>query len=69
MTDTADISTFADYKNVSSYAVSAVSWANATGVMSGTGNNMLNPQGKATRAQAASILHRFCEKFKIIDVD
>ncbi|MDD6254912.1 MAG: S-layer homology domain-containing protein [Eubacteriales bacterium] len=69
VTDTADISTFADYKNVSSYAVSAVSWANATGVMSGTGNNMLNPQGKATRAQAASILHRFCEKFKIIDVD
>lgn len=62
LTKSADLSTFADVDQVSSYAVKAMSWANGTGLINGMGENQLSPKGSATRAQAAAILMQFCEK-------
>lgn len=56
-----DVSAFADGNQVSSYAVEAMKWAVGVGLISGVGNNMLDPTGSATRAQVATILMRFCE--------
>ena len=56
-----DVSTFADGNQVSSYAVKAMNWAVGVGMISGVGNNLLDPAGSATRAQVATILMRFCE--------
>ena len=36
-------------------------WAVAQGLISGTNRGALDPTGGATRAQAASILMRFCQ--------
>ena len=52
---------FADAGSVSSYATAAMQWAVAEGLINGVGDNTLNPQGTATRAQVATILMRFCE--------
>jgi hypothetical protein len=57
----ADLSGFKDVSEVDSYAMDAVSWANAEGLLNGENAKILNPQGHATRAQAAAILMRFCE--------
>ena len=49
---------YADYGRISAYALEAMVWANASGLITGDGG-MLNPQGSATRAQVATILQRF----------
>ena len=54
---------FADADTVSSYAVDAMRWAAANGIVNGS-HGRLNPQGNATRAQAAAMLMRFCEKME-----
>ena len=59
---TGDVSAFADFSQTSDYAVEALNWATGEGLISGVGNNMLDPTGSATRAQAAMILMRFCEQ-------
>lgn len=64
-----DVSSFTDGASVSSYAVEPMNWAVGTGLLSGVGNNMLNPTGNATRAQAATILMRFCELDSTASVD
>ena len=56
----ADLSAFRDQGSVSAYAQSAMSWAVAEGLISGVGNQRLDPQGNATRAQLAVILMRYC---------
>lgn len=61
VTGAADLSAFADAAQVSAYAADAMKWANAAGLISGTSTTTLAPAGSATRAQAASILMRFCE--------
>lgn len=55
----ANLSAYADAERVSGYALDAMSWANQTGLITGSGNNLL-PGGDAIRAQAAAILMRFC---------
>lgn len=57
---TGSLSAFVDAANVSPYAVEALSWANGAGLITGMGGGVLAPQGSATRAQAATILQRFC---------
>ncbi len=57
----ADLNKFPDGDSVSAYARDALAWANGAGLVNGTGEGTLNPSGGATRAQAAAILHRFCE--------
>ena len=54
---------FSDAASVSSYAVNAMQWAVANGIVNGS-NGKLNPQNNATRAQVAAILMRFCEMSK-----
>ena len=56
----ADLSTFPDASSIASYAKDAMSWANGSGLINGTGEGRLNPSGGATRGQAAAILHRYC---------
>ena len=52
---------YADESAIASYAVTAVDWARDAGVISGRDGNRFDPSGRATRAQAAVILHRYLE--------
>ena len=42
-----------------SWAKNAMSWAVGQGILKGDEKGRLNPQGLATRAEVAAILHRF----------
>ena len=53
--------TFADNANISTWAKDAVKAIQQTGVISGKPNNLFDPQGSATRAEASAILRRFVE--------
>lgn len=55
------LDSFKDADKVSSWAVEAMQWANAERLINGKSNSMLDPQGKATRAETAAILMRFME--------
>lgn len=55
----ADLSSFTDSAQIHSYAVEAMRWANAVGLINGTGATTLSPCGTATRAQAVQLLERF----------
>ncbi len=57
----ADLSAFADKLAVSDWALDALSFANAVGLVKGTDETALSPQGAATRAQIAVIFMRLCE--------
>ena len=59
---TENLEAFTDSKKASKYAKPALCWAVETGILSGKGNGILDPQGKATRAEVASVLMRYCEK-------
>lgn len=59
------LSAFSDAGSVSAYARDAMSWAVANGIITGN-DGRLNPNGTATRAQFAAIMHRFCDTFKVI---
>lgn len=61
VTASADLSGFSDVNDVSDYALEALKWASAAGIVNGTDENTLTPQGSATRAQVAVMLMRFCE--------
>lgn len=54
---------FPDAGSVSDWAREAMSWAVGNGIISGVGGVTLDPSGNATRAQVATILMRFAEKF------
>lgn len=55
---------YADAQSVSSYAVPALQWANAAGVVTGKSGSKLDPKGNAVRAEVAAMLMRFCENVK-----
>lgn len=60
----ADLTQFADAEKVSPSAKEAVSWAVATGMISGEGKDrLLNPQGSASRAVCAAIITHLCETY------
>lgn len=58
-----DISNFTDSESVSSWATYAMIWAVENGLISGMGDDTLNPKGEATRAQVATILYRFISNY------
>ena len=64
----ADLSTFPDGANVSSWAKEAMQDAVALGLINGTkasdGVVYLDPQGSAARQQVATILMNFCQNVK-----
>ena len=57
---------FADQSAVSSYAVTAMQWAVGSGLIQGKPDGVLDPQGTATRAEIAAMLHRFLEKYELV---
>ena len=56
-----NILSYTDAFDISNYAYPAMQWACGAGIMSGNDDGTLNPQGKATRAEAATMLMNFCE--------
>jgi flavodoxin len=52
---------FADEDSISSYAATAVDWARANDIVSGKSGNIFDPQGDATRGQAAVIFRNYLE--------
>ena len=58
---TTDLANFTDSSDVSEWAQEAMRWACGAGIVSGKPGDMLDPQGNATRAEAATILRRFVE--------
>ncbi len=57
------LSDYADYAEISGWATAALEWANAEGLILGRTETTIVPQGDATRAEVATILMRFIEKF------
>ncbi|OON93666.1 MAG: hypothetical protein ATN33_00435 [Epulopiscium sp. Nele67-Bin001] len=55
--------TFADADLVSTWAVSAFSWAISNDIIVGKDDNLLDPQGSVSRAEAATIFARFIDAF------
>ena len=60
-TYTADLSSYVDTADISSWAGQAMCWAVATGVIEGDENSALTPKADTTRAQAAAMLMRSIE--------
>ena len=55
------LTAYADDEKISAWAKENVAWGVAVGLISGTGNNKLDPNGNATRAQIAQLMMNFCE--------
>lgn len=55
------LSSFVDGEQISDWARPAMIWAVEQGLITGVGNDRLEPRGPATRAQAATILMRFAQ--------
>lgn len=53
---------FSDVSKISSWAQDAVCWAVDQGILNGKGNGILDPTGKATRAEAAQMLKNYLLK-------
>ncbi len=53
-----------DTDKVSDYAVEALKWATANGIINGAEGN-INPKGNATRAEVAQMIMNFCNTFSI----
>lgn len=54
-----DNSPFQDEGEISSWALTAVNWTYAQGIMSGRPDHRFDPSGQATRAEAAAVLTRY----------
>lgn len=58
----ADLGVYPDQGSVAEYAKEAMAWAVGNGIVAGTSDGRLNPEGTATRAQFAVIMYRFSQK-------
>lgn len=54
-----DLDRFPDGAEVSDYAKRAMQWAVSEGIITGTPDGNLNPQGSVTRAEIAAMLARY----------
>ena len=57
---------FKDADKITDYAKTAMQWAVGSGLVNGKSGNLLDPQGTATRAEIAAMLHRFIEKYELV---
>ena len=57
---------FKDADKITDYAKTAMQWAVGSSLVKGKSGNLLDPQGTATRAEIASMLHRFIEKYELV---
>ncbi|MBP8640629.1 MAG: S-layer homology domain-containing protein [Oscillospiraceae bacterium] len=64
ITKTTSLEKYIDAGTIGDFAQSGITWANAEGLITGASANMLDPKGKVTRAQAATVLMRYCENIK-----
>lgn len=62
MEGAADLSAYPDRGAVAKYAQDPMAWAVGNGIITGTSDGRLNPEGTATRAQFAVIMYRFSLK-------
>ena len=60
------LDTFKDADKITDYAKTAMQWAVSSGLVKGKSGNLLDPQGTATRAEIAAMLHRFIEKYELV---
>ena len=60
----ANLTKFKDANKVSEFAKWGMNWAVGSGVITGTTDGYLNPQGTATRAEAASMIYKYCLNIK-----
>ena len=67
-TPRSNLSHYTDAGQIPDYAVEAMSWAVASGLIRGTGAATISPNSTATRAQAATLLIRFCEECKRMEM-
>ena len=58
--------TFKDADKITDYAKTAMQWTVGSGLVKGKSSNLLDPQGTATRAEIAAMLHRFIEKYELV---
>ena len=54
---------YTDGSSVADYARAPVAWAVQSGIINGVGSSRLSPASGATRAQAAAVLMRLCQKY------
>lgn len=59
MSSKADLAKFSDADQISTWAVDAVSWANAEGLLNGKDGGRMDPTGRATRAEVAQVFSNF----------
>lgn len=62
---TGELGNYKDARNVSSYAQQAMAWAIGNGIVTGTTDLRLNPQGTASRSHFAAMMFRFCVKYNV----
>lgn len=65
----ADLSAYPDNNAVASYAQEALAWAVGNGIVTGTMDGRLNPEGTATRAHFAAFLYRYGNLISSADLD
>ena len=59
---TTSLTKYKDYKKIDSYANASMQWAVGKGVITGNKDGTLNPKGNATRAEAAAMIQKYCNK-------
>ena len=69
LTVTENLDKFEDADKITDYAKMVMQWAVGNGLIKGKSENLLDPQGTATRAEIAAMLHRFIEKAKPMQMD
>ena len=61
------LTSYTDYKDVATWAKTAMQWATKQGVINGSSSGektYLKPTGTATRAQGATMIYNYCLKVK-----
>ena len=69
LTITGNLDKFEDADKITDYAKTVMQWAVGNGLIKGKSENLLDPQGTATRAEISAMLHRFVEKAKPMQMD
>ena len=69
LTITGNLDKFEDADKITDYAKMVMQWAVGNGLIKGKSENLLDPQGTATRAEISAMLHRFIEKATSMQTD
>ena len=69
LTITGNLDKFEDADKITDYAKMVMQWAVGNGLIKGKSENLLDPQGTATRAEISAMLHRFIEKAAPMQTD